>query len=102
VNNGGSVVRWSSLTLAAPLDGAAPEGEAADELDARLLAEAAQVPAGSDGLLCLPYLLGERAPWWRADLHGAFVGLRREHRRPHLVRAAVEGSASSSPWSPTP
>ena len=91
VNNGGSVVRWSSLALAAPLDGAPPEGEAADELDARLLAEAAEVPVGSDGLLCLPYLLGERAPWWRADLHGAFVGLRREHRRPHLVRAAVEG-----------
>ena len=91
INNGGSVVRWSSLALAAPPDGRVPEGEQADELDARLLAEAAHVPPGSDGLLCLPYLLGERAPWWRAGMRGAFLGLRREHRRPHLVRAAVEG-----------
>ena len=90
VNNGGSVVRWSSLSLASS-DGPEPEGEAADELDARLLAEAEQVPAGSDGLLCLPYLLGERAPWWRAGMRGAYIGLRREHRRPHLVRAGVEG-----------
>ncbi len=91
VNNGGSVVRWSALSLAAGFDGEVPEGEAADELDARLLAEAATVPAGSDGLLCLPYLLGERAPWWRSGMRGAYLGLRREHRRPHLVRSAVEG-----------
>jgi gluconokinase len=91
VNNGGSVVRWSSLSLAASFDGTVPEGEDADELDARLLAEAEGVPVGSEGLLCLPYLLGERAPWWRAGMRGAYIGLRREHRRPHLVRAAVEG-----------
>lgn len=90
VNNGGSVVRWAAQALAAGV-GPAPEGEAADELDARLLEEAAVVPAGSDGLLCLPYLLGERAPWWRSGMRGAYLGLRREHRRPHLVRAAVEG-----------
>ncbi len=60
-------------------------------LDAALLEEAASVPAGSAGLLCLPYLLGERAPWWRSGLSGAYLGLRRDHRRPHLVRAAVEG-----------
>ena len=91
VNNGGSVVRWSALSLAARFDEPPPEGEAADELDARLLAEAAAVRAGSEGLLCLPYLLGERAPWWRTGMRGAYLGLRREHRRPHLVRAAVEG-----------
>ncbi|MGY1692538.1 gluconokinase [Geodermatophilus sp. SYSU D01105] len=91
VNNGGSVVRWAARALAAGFDTPDPEGEAADDLDARLLAEAAEVPAGSSGLLCLPYLLGERAPWWRSGLRGAYIGLRREHRRPHLVRAAVEG-----------
>jgi gluconokinase len=93
VNNGGSVVRWAAQALAAgpDADAGGPEGEAADELDARLLAEAEGVPAGSAGLLCLPYLLGERAPWWRSGLRGAYLGLRREHRRPHLVRAAVEG-----------
>jgi gluconokinase len=91
INNGGSAVRWAAQALAAGFDGAAPEGEDADALDARLLDEAAEVPPGSAGLLCLPYLLGERAPWWRSGLRGAYIGLRREHRRPHLVRAAVEG-----------
>ncbi len=91
VNNGGSVIRWAASALAAPMDGLEPEGQDADDLDAALLAEAASVPAGSQGLLCLPYLLGERAPWWRAGLRGAYLGLRRDHRRPHLVRAAVEG-----------
>jgi len=91
VNNGGSVVRWASLALAGSMDGSEPAGEDADELDARVLTEAEQITAGSDGLMCLPYLLGERAPWWREGMRGAYLGLRREHRRPHLVRAAVEG-----------
>ena len=91
VNNGGSVVRWAAQALAAGFGRPDAEGEDADVLDAALLEEAAQVAAGSEGLLCLPYLLGERAPWWRSGLTGAYLGLRREHRRPHLVRAAVEG-----------
>jgi len=91
INNGGSVVRWASRSLAAGFARPAPEGGQADELDAALLEEAAAAPVGSDGLLCLPYLLGERAPWWRSGMRGAYLGLRREHRREHLVRAAVEG-----------
>ncbi|HEX8498435.1 MAG TPA: FGGY-family carbohydrate kinase, partial [Actinomycetales bacterium] len=91
INNGGSVVRWAGHALAAQADGTELQGEDADELDARLLEAAAALPAGSEGLLCLPYLLGERAPWWRPGMRGAYLGLRREHRRPHLVRAAVEG-----------
>ncbi|HYN95494.1 MAG TPA: gluconokinase [Pilimelia sp.] len=91
VNNGGSVVRWAAQSFAAGFDEAEPQGEDADDRDALLLREAATAPVGSDNLLCLPYLLGERAPWWRAGLRGAYVGLRREHRRPHLVRAALEG-----------
>ena len=69
VNNGGSVVRWAAQALAAGAPGADPSalgGEDADRLDEALLEEAAGVPAGSAGLLCLPYLLGERAPWWRS------------------------------------
>lgn len=85
VNNGGSAVRWAARTMT---DGAAHDEDATD---ARLLEEAAAVPPLADGLLCLPYLLGERAPWWRPGLTGAYVGLRRDHGRGHLVRAAVEG-----------
>ncbi|GAA0475925.1 gluconokinase [Actinoplanes capillaceus] len=107
VNNAGSVVRWAAQSLAASApsvpgaQGGGPgaqadrapgvAGEGADDLDAALLAEAAGIRAGSEGLLCLPYLLGERAPWWRPGMRGAYLGLRREHARPHLVRAAVEG-----------
>ena len=87
VNNAGSVVRWAGQSFAGP----AAADEDAGERDAALLVEAAAAPPGSDGLLCLPYLLGERAPWWRTGMRGAYIGLRREHGRPHLVRAAVEG-----------
>lgn len=55
------------------------------------LAEAEAVPAGARGLLALPYLLGERAPWWNPDPRGALVGLRREHGRAEITRALVEG-----------
>src|SRR4051812_12829551 len=91
VNNAGSVVRWAGESFAAGFERPGAEGEDADERDAALLTEAAGAPAGSDGLLCLPYLLGERAPWWRSGMRGAYIGLRREHGRAHLVRSAVEG-----------
>jgi gluconokinase len=42
--------------------------------DAEVLALAAQVPAGSDGLIMLPYVLSERAPLWDPDITGAFLG----------------------------
>ncbi len=91
VNNAGSVVRWAGESFAAGFERPGAEGEDADERDAALLIEAQGVAPGSDGLLCLPYLLGERAPWWRPGLRGAYLGLRREHGRAHLVRSAVEG-----------
>jgi gluconokinase len=91
VNNAGSVVRWAGQSFAGSFDRPAAEGEDADVRDAALLTEAAGCPPGSEGLICLPYLLGERAPWWRSGMRGAYLGLRREHGRAHLVRAAVEG-----------
>jgi gluconokinase len=91
VNNAGSVVRWAAQSFAGGFERPGAEGEDADERDAALLMEAQSAPPGSEGLLCLPYLLGERAPWWRPGLRGAYLGLRREHGRAHLVRAAVEG-----------
>jgi xylulokinase len=53
----------------------------------------APVPAGSDGLLFLPYLTGERTPHPDPAARGAFVGLTIHHRRPQLTRAVLEGVA---------
>ena len=78
VSNGGIVARWAGEVV-----GAISDTEA--------LALAAAVPAGSAGLVMLPYLLAERAPLWDPDIPGAFLGVRRHHTRGHFVRAAVEG-----------
>lgn len=82
ISNGGSVLDWLVKAVTPDL------GEHAA---ATLLDLAAGAPAGSDGLLMLPYLLGERAPHWNALVRGAYFGLTRAHGRPHLVRAALEG-----------
>ncbi len=58
-----------------------------------LLDEAAAVPAGSDGLLFLPYLTGERTPHPDPLARGAFVGLTVRHTRAHMARAVLEGVA---------
>jgi xylulokinase len=60
-----------------------------DALDA----EAAGVPAGSDGLWFLPYLTGERSPHPDPLARAAFVGLTVTHERRHLARAVLEGVA---------
>ncbi|HEV8501716.1 MAG TPA: FGGY family carbohydrate kinase [Casimicrobiaceae bacterium] len=56
-----------------------------------LEAGAAALPAGGEGLLFLPYLMGERSPIWDAQASGAFVGLGLHHGRAHLYRAVLEG-----------
>ena len=60
---------------------------------AELTDEAAGVAAGSDGVLFLPYLSGERSPYPDPNARGAFVGLTVGHERPHLTRAVLEGVA---------
>lgn len=58
-----------------------------------LVGEAGEVPPGSDGLLFLPYLTGERTPHPDPLARGAFVGLTVRHGRSHLARAVLEGVA---------
>ncbi|RKT52078.1 gluconokinase [Saccharothrix australiensis] len=79
VSNGGVVAQWAADAFGTDV--------------ATLLTEAARVPAGAAGITALPYLLGERAPWWRPDARSALVGLRREHGRAEIARALVEGVA---------
>ena len=58
-----------------------------------LVAGAAEVPPGSDGLLFLPYLTGERTPHPDPLARGAFVGLTVRHDLRHMTRAVMEGVA---------
>ncbi len=53
--------------------------------------EASKVAAGAENLLFLPYLLGERAPWWNPHARGTFIGLTARHKKSHLIRAVLEG-----------
>jgi gluconokinase len=46
---------------------------------------------GANGLIFLPYLLGERAPIWNSDASGSFFGIRNYHDQAHFTRAVVEG-----------
>lgn len=56
-----------------------------------LTSEAMAVPPGSEGLLLLPYLAGERTPVFDPDARGVFAGLTLRHNRGHLFRSAYEG-----------
>ncbi|GEO05648.1 gluconate kinase [Adhaeribacter aerolatus] len=89
VNNGGIILRWFRDNFAE-----AEKAEAAklgvDPYDI-LSKEAATVPAGCEGLLFLPYLLGERAPIWDAQARGVFFGVSITHTRAHFLRAVFEG-----------
>ena len=58
-----------------------------------LLAPAAVVPPGCEGLLFLPYLTGERTPYPDPLARGAFAGLTVRHGLPHMTRAVLEGVA---------
>ena len=67
------------------------DGRGYDEL----VREAEDIPSGSDGLVWLPYLMGERTPHLDANARAAFVGLTASHTRAHAIRAVLEGVAFS-------
>ncbi len=60
-----------------------------------VLQAASAVPPGSDGLYFLPFLAGERSPYWNDALRGGFLGLTLAHDRAYMLRAVLEGVAYS-------
>ena len=60
-----------------------------------LTAEAANSPAGAQGLFWLPYLMGERTPHLDATIRGGWIGLTARHKRADLIRAVIEGVSYS-------
>ena len=80
---GGGALKWFRQELGG--------GMSFDELTA----EAAEAPPGSDGVLFLPYMAGERSPIWNPDAKGVFYGLSFDKTRGHLIRSVLEGVAFS-------
>lgn len=84
-NNGGIVLRWFRDTFGQL------EIEPEQDAYAHLIQLAESIPVGAEGLLFLPFLSGERAPYWNADARGVFFGMSLQHQRSHFVRAVLEG-----------
>jgi xylulokinase len=82
----GALVKWFAEAFAGDLG----EGEARY---ARLDAEAEVTPPGADGLVMLPYFLGEKTPIFDPGARGAVTGLALAHSRGHLFRAVLEAVA---------
>jgi len=84
VNNGGIALDWllkKFLNIGKPTD---------DDYK-NLFKSIDNIPAGSEGLIFLPYLYGERAPIWDANSSGAYLNIQPQHSQQHFLRAGLEG-----------
>lgn len=79
-NNGAVVLQWLKETLL----------QSDDDYE-ELFEQAKTILPGSEGLIFLPYILGERAPIWNANAKGVYFGLSIRHSKAHLIRASIEG-----------
>ncbi len=90
---GGALTAGASVSWFIDLCCADDAETEAESAFARLEPPARSLPPGADGLLFLPYLMGERSPVWDARASACFIGLNLTHRRHHLYRAVLEGVA---------
>ncbi|HEY5325675.1 MAG TPA: gluconokinase [Mucilaginibacter sp.] len=84
INNGGNILNWLikifiNKNLPNPAD------------YERVFAEIATITAGSEGLIFLPYLYGERAPLWDTKSCGVYFNIKPGHTQAHFLRAGLEG-----------
>jgi len=85
-NSGGGVFEWFAKQF-----GDFPGAYDIESCMSTLLEESTKVATGSEGLLFLPYLLGERAPIWNPDARGMYFGININHEKQHFIRATIEG-----------
>lgn len=90
MHNAGSCLEWAKSNLGGVGRVATQPRLSAYEI---LEKQASEVPPGAGGLLFLPYLMGERSPYWNPNARGAFLGLTEKHTSGHLFRAVLEGVA---------
>ncbi len=88
-NNGGIVLRWLRDEFC-QAEVAQAKQRGVDPYDV-MIEQADGISPGADGLICLPFLSGERAPYWNANARGIFFGVGLYHHRAHFIRSAMEG-----------
>jgi len=88
---GGQLIRYMRDNFY-PLELACEKDTGTDTYDV-INREAQGVPAGSDGLVVLPFLMGERTPIWDVHARGVIFGLSMNHTRGHVIRAMMESVA---------
>jgi sugar (pentulose or hexulose) kinase len=81
-NLGGGLIEWAKQAFYS-------ESTSPYEL---MESEAKEINCGADGILFLPYLMGERSPLWNDDARAVFFGLSRNHNRKHMIRAVFEST----------
>jgi len=86
VDYGGAGLKWFKDKITAPL---VKKGD----LYKLLIEHANDIPSGSDGLIFLPYMVGQRSPLWNDNNKSVFFGISPNHNLGHFARAIMEGSA---------
>lgn len=84
VNNGGVALKWYAENFLGT------KLETVEDYH-RLLGVIPSIEPGSNELIFLPYVLGERAPIWNSEACGVFFGMTAQHHRAHFTRAVIEG-----------
>ena len=84
VNNGGFVLQWL-------IENILQQKFKDEKVFKQTLKTAMQVKAGAEGLIFLPYILGERSPMWDENARGALIGLTASHKQAEVVKAVLEG-----------
>jgi gluconokinase len=98
-NSGGSVLEWAYQSgVSAFAAQASPAAQALSFDEAMRAAGAADTAIRAANLYFLPYIAGERAPFWSANTSGALIGLRSEHTAVDALRAAAEGVMLNAAW----
>jgi xylulokinase len=87
----GGCLRWFRDQLG-QLEARAATEQGADAFDL-LTSQAARAGLGSEGVIFLPYMMGERSPLWHTNARGVFFGLSLATSKAALVRAILEGAA---------
>lgn len=86
-NNGGNVLAWSSQLLFNE-----------DEIFSQINSILTETTIGSEGILFLPYIAGERAPLWSSEVTGEFSGLKITHKKSDMARSVIEGILFNLKW----